>query len=230
MINLQESSRRAAVLDVLIVVLVSMIGYALEIALADYLPWGNEARGVIAVLAGAVTAIWVTLQRGRSLSDIGFKRPDRWWTLPIWAIGIMAAFVIAQGAAAALLGEFFGLPEPDMSRYDFVRGNIVGALFLALALPVAAALPEEIVYRGFLIDRFSVLLGVGRFSDVLAVLSQAIIFGLIHFQWGVGGVVFASIMGAVWGLAFLLCGRNLWIVILAHATAHIALVAQLYSA
>jgi hypothetical protein len=43
------------------------------------------------------------------------------------------------------------------------------------------------------------------------------------------GMTAASIMGLVWGIAFLLCGRNLWIVILAHSAAHIALVLQLYS-
>jgi len=51
----------------------------------------------------------------------------------------------------------------------------------------------------------------------------------MHFQWGLGGIVMTSIMGLVWGVAFLLRGRNPWIVIMAHSTAHIALVLQLYS-
>ena len=59
---------------------------------------------------------------------------------------------------------------------------------------------------------------------------QAFIFGLVHFQWGVGGIVVTTIMGLVWGVAFLLCGRNLWIVIIAHSTAHLLLVMQLYFA
>ncbi|NCF23779.1 MAG: CPBP family intramembrane metalloprotease [Gammaproteobacteria bacterium] len=46
---------------------------------------------------------------------------------------------------------------------------------------------------------------------------------------GAGGVPVTTIMGAVWGFAYLLCGRNLWIVILAHSMAHIALVTQLYA-
>jgi hypothetical protein len=50
----------------------------------------------------------------------------------------------------------------------------------------------------------------------------------VHFQWGLGGIFATSIMGAVWGFAYLLCGRNLWIVILAHSMAHLALVTQLY--
>jgi membrane protease YdiL (CAAX protease family) len=52
----------------------------------------------------------------------------------------------------------------------------------------------------------------------------------VHFQWGLGGIVVTAIMGAVWGFAYLLCGRNLWIVIIAHSMAHLALVAQLYIA
>ena len=69
---------------------------------------------------------------------------------------------------------------------------------------------------------------VRRPFNVLAVLAQALVFGLVHFKWGVGGILFGTVMGAVWGFAFLLCGRNLWIVILAHSTAHILLVAQIY--
>ncbi len=222
-------SRRAALVDVLFVVAVSAAAFGLELALKDVLPWGDEARGVIAVLAGAGSAIWVTLYRGRTLGDLGFYRPKRFWTLPFWAIGIKAAFVIAQGAAASVLGQLYDLPQPDMSRYDFIRGNPLGAIGMALALPIVAAVPEEIVYRGFLIDRFARLIGGGRLGIALAALLQALVFGSIHFQWGVGGVIFASVMGAVWGFAYLLCGRNLWIVILAHSTAHIALVAQIYS-
>lgn len=56
----------------------------------------------------------------------------------------------------------------------------------------------------------------------------AVIFGLVHFQWGLGGIVATIIMGLVWGVAYLLCGRNLWIVIIAHSTAHLLLVMQLY--
>jgi membrane protease YdiL (CAAX protease family) len=53
------------------------------------------------------------------------------------------------------------------------------------------------------------------------------IFGFVHFQRGLAGIVMTSIMGLVWGGAYLLCGRNLWIVIMAHSAAHIALVSQL---
>jgi hypothetical protein len=213
-----------------IVVAVSAVAFAGEVAIADHLPWGEEARGVAAVLLGAVAALWLTVRQGGSLADIGLTRPRRWWTVPFWVLGIFVTFGTAQALVPQLLAPYFDLPPPDMSRYDFIRGNALAAVAFTLLLPLTAAIPEEIVYRGFLIRQFEGLYGNGPAALALAVLSQALIFGLVHFQWGLGGVVMTTTMGLIWGTAFLLCGRNLWVVIMAHSAAHIALVLQLYSA
>ncbi len=222
------SPRIRALRDILAVIVVSAGVFVAELAGADHLPWGEEARGVLAVLAGAAASLSLTLARGGSLAELGFRRPRRWSTVPLWALGIVTVFVVAQGLVPQLLAPLGELPQPDMSRYDAIRGNLPAAIGLALILPLTAAVPEEILYRGFLIDRFTVLAGSGRGSAWLAALAQALLFGSVHFQWGFGGIVFATVMGLVWGAGFLLCGRNLWIVILAHSTAHIALVTQLY--
>lgn len=214
--------------DVLVVIVVSAMAFALELALAEYLPWGVEARGVIAVLAGAIVSVWLTLWRGGTLADLGFRRPRRWLTVPFWVLGIFIVFVVAQAAAPALAGQFFDVPQPDMSRYQIIRGNLRAALFFAVALPLAAAVPEEIVYRGFLIDRFTTVFGGGKAGAWLAAVTQAAIFGSVHFQWGVGGILATAIMGLVWGIGYILSGRNLWVVIIAHSLAHVALVTQLY--
>ena len=219
---------RRELTDIGVVTLVSVIAFLGELAAADLLPWGAEARGVIAVLAGAGTAVAITLLRGGNLADLGLRRPRRWLPVPIWAFGILVVFVVAQNVVPPLVAPFFDLPQPDMSRYDAVRGNAAAAVSLAIVLPLTAAIPEEILYRGFLIERLARLFAETRGATVLAVLIQALIFGSVHFQWGAGGIVFAAIMGAVWGFAFLLCGRNLWITIIAHSMAHLALVAQLY--
>ena len=221
--------KNRALIDIAIVIAVSVAAFALELAFAEALPWGEEARGVIAVLAGAATAIWLTRARGGSLADLGFRRPRRWLTVPLWVLGILVVFVTAQGLVPALVVQFFDVPQPDMSRYDVIRGNAAMALFFAIALPLVAAVPEEIVYRGFMIDRFTTAFGGGNGATWLAALAQAFIVGLIHFQWGIGGILMTTIMGLVWGAAFVLCGRNLWIVILAHSAAHMALVLQIYT-
>lgn len=231
MANEQETTggrRSRPLTDILIVITVSAAAFAIELATAENLPWGDEARGVIAVLAGAITAIALTLRGGGTFADLGFTRPKRWWTVPIWVLVILVVFIFAQVFVPQLLAPIFDLPPPDMSRYDALRGNLPAAVAMALLLPLTAAIPEEIVYRGFLIGRLTTLLGDIPGAAVLAVVAQSLIFGSVHFQWGLGGILMASIMGAVWGAAYLLCGRNLWIVIIAHSTAHVLLVTQLY--
>ncbi len=215
---------------IVIVIAVSAAAFAAEVAVAEDLPWGEEARGVAAVLLAAITALWLTARKGGSLAALGLTRPRRWWTVPIWVLGIFFVFAFAQAMVPQLIVPFFDLPAPDMSRYDFIRGDAMAAISMALLLPLTAAVPEELVYRGFLIRQFERLYGDVRAGAILAVLSQALIFGFVHFQWGLGGIVMTSIMGLVWGVAYLLCGRNLWIVIMAHSLAHIALILQLYSA
>ena len=225
----KRNDQRQALASIASVVAVSAVAFGVELAAADYLPWGNEARGVFAVLTGALAAVWLTLRGGNSLADLGLVRPKRWLTVPAWVLGIVITFIAAQALMPQLITPFFDLPAPDMSRYDFIRGDALAAISMALLLPLTAAIPEEIVYRGFLIRQFDRLYADKKRGAILAVLSQALLFGAVHFQWGAGGILMASIMGLVWGSAYLLCGRNLWIVIIAHSTAHIALVLQWYS-
>ncbi len=122
------------------------------------------------------------------------------------------------------------MPEPDLSRYDSISGNLGAAIAMALILPLTASIPEEVIYRGFLIGRLSDIFGRNTGGAVMAVLVQGLIFGAVHFQWGIGGMIVTVMMGIVWGTAYLLCGRNLWIVILAHSAGHILFVIQLYLA
>ena len=76
--------------------------------------------------------------------------------------------------------------------------------------------------------RLSQIFGEGTGAAILAVSVQALIFGSVHFQWGLGGMIVTVLMGLIWGFAYLLCGRNLWIVIIAHSCGHILFVIQLY--
>ena len=221
-----------AILDILILIAASAVAYFTESWARDrgIITLGEDSRGVVAVLAGAATALGLPFARGGTLRDIGFKRPGRWWTVPLWAVGILGAWVAMQALAPILVSRFVELPAPDLSRHNPVAGNLRAALFMVLVLPFTASIPEEIIYRGFLMDRLTRIFGSGVGGAVMTVLVQSVFFGSVHFGWGLGGMIVTTMMGAVWGTAFLLCGRNLWIVIIAHTVGHIALVAQLYAA
>jgi membrane protease YdiL (CAAX protease family) len=220
------------VLDILIVAGVTGLAYVLE-GFADARGWiavGEDARGATGMVCGALAAVCVVLTRGGTLGDLGFKRPKRWGVVPLQVLGILVAFVAAQNLVPLFLSSFVALPEPDFSRHAAVSGNLGAAIVMALILPFTASIPEEIIFRGFLIGRFSNMLGRGSFGASMSVLLQALIFGAIHFEWGIGGMLMTLVMGLVWGSAYLLCDRNLWVVILAHSSGHLLFVTQLYLA
>ena len=216
--------------DILIVLLVSATIYLLEgLGISQgWLDVGPDARGASSVVAGALAAVAVVLWRGGNLASIGFRRPDSWLKLPFQALAVLAAFVAMQILIPQVLSLVMTVPEPDMSRYATVTGNLGAAISLALILPLTASIPEEIIYRGFLMGRLSTLFGTDARGNLLTVAVQAVIFSSIHFTWGIGGIMMTFIMGIVWGTAYLLCGRNLWVVILAHSAGHLLFVTQLY--
>jgi len=216
--------------DILIVLAASGVAFYLEdLAIArGWIPFGQEERGAAAVVAGALTAVAVVLSRGGTLADLGFRRPERWALVAWQATAILAAFIAVQTLVPLLVSSFISVPEPDMSRYDSISGNLSAAIVMALVLPFTASIPEEVIYRGFLIGRLSGLFGRSASGAALSVLVQALVFGAVHFQWGIGGMIMTFTMGLVWGAAYLLCGRNLWTVILAHSAGHMLFVVQLY--
>ena len=216
--------------DIIIVLGASLLGFFLEnfVNSQGWITIGIEARGVGGVLAGAFTAVGVVFARGGSFADLGFKRPENWAKLPLQVFAILTIFIVAQSLVPILVSLFIELPEPDFSRHAFVSGNLGAALFMALVLPLTASIPEEIIYRGFLIGRLSKIFDQSKNGAALAVLIQALIFGSVHFLWGAGGMLMTLVMGIVWGTAYLLCGRNLWVVILAHSAGHILYITQLY--
>ena len=227
-----EAKSTALLFDILIVVAVSGLAFFLEnLAIArGWIPFEVEVRGAVAVLAGAFAAVGVVLARGGTLADLGFRRPERWTMVPLQVAAILAAFIAVQTLAQLLVSSFISVPEPDLSRYDSIAGNLSAAIIMALVLPLTASIPEEIIYRGFLMGRLSDVFGRSIGGAFMTVFVQALVFGAIHFQWGIGGMILTIMMGIVWGSAYLLCGRNLWIVILAHSAGHILLVIQLYLA
>ncbi len=230
--HVSEAKPTELLIDITIVFAVSGLAWVLEdLAIAQgWIPFETEIRGVTSVLAGAFAAVGVVLARGGALADLGFRRPERWAIVPFQVAGILVAFIAAQTLVPLLVSLFISLPEPDLSRYDSISGNLGAAIAMALILPLTASIPEEIIYRGFLIGRLSDIFGRNTGGAVMTVLVQALVFGAIHFQWGIGGMILTVIMGIVWGTAYLLCGRNLWIVILAHSAGHILFVVQLYLA
>ena len=66
-------------------------------------------------------------------------------------------------------------------------------------------------------------------ARTIAVLFSSIAFGLVHFSWGIVGVVQTTLMGLALAVSYLVVKRNLWVLVLAHAGIDSLLLIQLYT-
>ena len=185
---------------------------------------------IIGSLAGAVTG-WLALapvlamalpllaataflyRSGTTWRDLGFLRAMPFGRFVRLALGAtVGAFVVTGFLVTPVLREL-GAPPVDASLLvDAIEGNT--AVYLLFLFPVtwgSAAFGEELLARGFLLQRFSLLLGTTG-----GMVMQALVFALGHGYQGFTGMVNLFVVGLVLGYVYLRSGRNLWPVIVAH--------------
>lgn len=181
-----------------------------------------------------LTIVWAGLRgRGQSWDHLGLRFGKTTWQAARRGFG-QSLLVLLAALAAFILGSIamvniVGIPEPaDISRFDYIRGNLP-MLILALAgVYLVSAFGEEVIYRGFLIRGLSELGADRRPVRVFAVAASAMVFGLAHFDWGPMGMVQTGFMGAALGASYLLVRRNLWVLVLAHGYMDTALLVPKY--
>lgn len=132
-----------------------------------------------------------------------------------------------------LMVESFGvfralLPEPwavrELGRFDYLAGD-TRAFAMTLATNWAfAALGEELVFRGLLMQALTTLLG----RPALALFLQAAVFGAVHLYQGPAGVLATVITGLVFGVLVLVARGSIWPAVLAHGTANTLGLAKLW--
>lgn len=159
---------------------------------------------------------WLLRRSGERWADVGLRRPPRWWTIPAVVAGGFGAFIAIAVLAGPLLAAL-GI-EPPRHTGAALQGNLLEYLFWAG--PVAwgsAAFGEELLLRGFVLDRIAKSIGSTRAPALLAAaVLQGALFGSLHFHQGLGGILVTGAIGIVLGLMWLLGGRNLWACIVLH--------------
>ncbi len=154
--------------------------------------------------------------RGVRWRDLGLHGSPRWPVLLL--VGVVAGVAIealelfvTQPLLVRLTGKY-----PDLSDFRDVVGNLKLLLILIAASWVVAAVGEELVWRGYLMNRVADLFGrrVAGWAVTLIAVSAA--FGLAHSYQDVTGIVENFIDGALLGILYLASGRNLLVPIVAH--------------
>jgi membrane protease YdiL (CAAX protease family) len=160
---------------------------------------------------------WVSLRVRRvQWRDVGFSRYRNWpLTLTLGIVAGAGAETFQLLVTQPLLVRFTG-KQPDLADFRVLTGNIKWTL-IALALTwTLAAFGEELVWRGYLMNRIAGLGQRTRLAWVCSLLVVNAVFGLAHSNQGVTGIVEEGIAGVLLGLMYLGTGRNLAVPIVAH--------------
>lgn len=138
---------------------------------------------------------------------------------------------IALGMAAGVLLEALELfvtqpllvkwlgKQPDLETFQALHGNLKWTLLALAGAWTLAAFGEEMVYRGYLLNRVADLLNRTRTAWIVSLMAVHIGFGLAHAYQGITGAVDEGLMGLLLGLIYLRAGRNLAVPIIAHGVA-----------
>lgn len=160
---------------------------------------------------------WMSLRwRGLRWKDVGFRRPGNWGNALLTGvaagIGIeVFELFVSQPLLARWLGRM-----PDLSSFTAVHGNLkLTLIFLSLTWTLFA-IGEELVFRGYLMNRVAGIFHETPASWVVSLLVISIVFGCSHIGQGSTGILENAWDGLLLGALYLACGRNLAAPIIAH--------------
>jgi CAAX protease family protein len=160
---------------------------------------------------------WISLRLRRvQWKQIGFTRYRTWTKTVLLGIvyGVSLEFFDLFGKQP-LLTRLLGKP-PDLSNFPAVRGNLRFALVMIVLIWILAAFGEELVFRGYLMNRVADLGRGTRTAWIVSLFLISALFGFSHYQQGLTGMIEEGSDGLILGLMYLAYRRNLAIPIVAH--------------
>ena len=161
---------------------------------------------------------WASLRlRGMSWREVGFERPRSWGRA--FGVGIavgLAMEVLELFVTQPLLARWIG-KMPNLSDFADLVGNVKLLLIYLALVWVLGAVGEELVYRGYLMNRIAGLFRNTRAAWTVSLVAVSVAFGCAHLDQGSTGMVENILNGLLLGGLYLACGRNLAVPVIAHA-------------
>ena len=178
--------------------------------------------GGIAMWAGILIATLFMKNENITWKDRGLSLPigKKNW---IKSIGLTLFIIVISIAFMALvppiISDLIGvsIPESSTDRFEFFLGNpLVFAFYLITVIWIGAAMGEELLMRGFLLNSLFRLFGESKKGLTWAVVLHAIIFGMLHISQGIPGIISTAVVAIILGCVYLYNSRNLFPLIIAH--------------
>jgi membrane protease YdiL (CAAX protease family) len=211
-------SPRNAAGDVATVLLAIIVAWgASRLLIYPALSVPDNAPVILRPITGFFVAWWLLHWRGLGWNAVGLRKPASWGTALIGCVVLyLANMALSHWIAPALAQLITPIAQPSFILY--IRGNL-GAFLLWLGIGiVVGGFMEECLFRGFLLNRVAEMFGGTKVALAIAVVAQAVLFGMLHIYGGAFAATFAALAALASGVIYLLVGRNLWPVIAVHAT------------
>ncbi len=181
------------------------------LGLPDYGP--TPLRTILVWLA----VLMFVSRSGESWKSYGMQLPFQWYWLIPFAFSIMLGKYYLMQPLSDWLKGLLNLPmKSDYSFFAHLEGNVPALIIWIIIVWIAAGFAEEMIFRGYLQNKISEHIKNKRFADVIAVGTQALLFGSAHYYSNAGSMLTATITGLFFGSCFLIFRKSLWPLILAH--------------
>ena len=193
-------------------IFLSVMFLAREVHIEQIGFWGNTLMRSFATVGTATALLYF---RKQSWKNLGLTKPNNIWKM----LGIVAITFIATIVSIMV----YKIISPSPQEAAEVSEEIVEVIKKSLPYQISIvffiwteSMLEELQDRGFSLNRFESLFGNKLISTILAVLIQAVIFGFRHSYDFSDRSITTGLIGLVFGAMYVLSGRNLWPLIIAH--------------
>lgn len=160
---------------------------------------------------------WLSLWLRKSgWRQLGLSRPTSLLrTIGIGAVVGLVYQAVSIWLVVPLLHQLTNEPL-DLSQVTTVHNN-VSLLILWLTVSwTIGAFGEEMVYRGYLLNRVADLFRHSRAGWVIGLMGSSVLFGFGHAYQGITGILETFLFGCVMAGLYLTGRRNLWLLVTAH--------------
>ena len=182
---------------------------------------GFMANGLFWSLTTLVVATWRMRARGVTWAELGLYRPEHMKRVVIATVSIIG-MAIASIVIFEMVKDGLSLDlSPDTSnesaasKFGDLKDNW-SLFFSIIPLIWLESFLEEVLDRGFLMNWIERMFSSTLVATVLAVILQAAIFGFRHSNDLSERSITVGLIGLAMGVGYVVFGRNLWPLILAH--------------
>ena len=199
----------------------------LDLRSAD--PPAIAAYATLIYIGLTVLAAILLVRTGVPFRRLGFVVPVRPWLSAALVLLCVAALQISGSLLAPVWEHVFGAAR-DLSRFSDASGSPEALLNLLALNWTVAAFGEELAFRILLMRGIAYALGDSRMAFMIALVFQAVVFGLVHAYQGPAGIAGSALSGLLYGGLTLAARGSIWPAAIAHGLNNTIGIMQVYAA